>query len=96
MDEKRGLPLLWAAIRMRSRAGLIGGGLAVATLRWVGGQALAIITGLASGRTGLGGGWGALAAAWIGVYCLALLVVAAGGDLLRDAFGRSRLPPAVP
>jgi len=92
-----GLLLLWAAIRMRSRARLIGGGLAVATLLWVGGQALAVVTGLASGRTQLGSGWGALAAAWIGVYCLALPVTATGGALLlRDTFGRSRLPPAVP
>ena len=92
-----GLLLLWAAIRVRSRGKLVGGGLAIATLLWVGGQALAVVTGLASGRTRWAGGGGALAAAWIGAFDLALLVTAVAGFLLlRDVFGRRRLPPAGP
>ena len=46
-----GCLLLWAALRARSRRGLIGGSLASAVVLPVAGQALASVTGLASGRT---------------------------------------------
>jgi hypothetical protein len=46
-----GCLLLWAALRARSRRGLIGGSLGGAAILLVGSQALAVVTGLASGRT---------------------------------------------
>jgi hypothetical protein len=92
-----GLLLLWAAIRVRSRGRLIGGGLAIAIAALAGGQAVAVVTGVASGRTEPGGGWGALILASLAVYCLALLITAAGGVLLlRDVFQGRRLPPKGP
>ncbi len=43
--------LIWAALRARARWGLIGWGLGIAVVMLVGGQALAVVTGLASGET---------------------------------------------
>ena len=48
--------LLWAALKVRSRRGLIGWGLGVAVVLLVGGQLLAVVTGLASGET-VPAGW---------------------------------------
>jgi len=77
--------LMWAALRARSRRGIIGWGLGTAVGLLVGGQALAVATGLASGDTEPAGWHWALVLASLGVYSLALVVIGAGGVLLvRD------------
>jgi hypothetical protein len=79
--------LMGAALRARSRRGLIGWGLVAAAGFLVGGQALAVATGLASGDTEPAGWLMALVLASIGVYSLALVVIAVGGVLLvHDLF----------
>jgi len=84
--------LIWATLRARSRRGIIGWGLGSAVGLLVGGQALAVATGLASGETEPAGWWWALVLASIVVYSLALVVIGVGGVLLlRDLFKPSRL-----
>jgi hypothetical protein len=84
--------LIWAALRARSRRRLIGWGLGIAVGLLVGGQVLAVVTGLASGETEPAGWWWALVLASIVVYSLALVVIGVGGVLLlRDLFKPSRL-----
>ncbi len=79
--------LLWAALRARSRRGLIGGGLAVAAGFLVGVQAVGIAAGFASGNAEPAGWLMALIFAAIAIYALALVAVAVGGVLLvRDLF----------
>jgi hypothetical protein len=86
-----GLLLLWAAIRARSQRGLIGWGLGLAVILLAGGQALAVVTGLASGETQPDGWQWALVLGSLIAYILALLAVGVGGILLiRDIFKRSR------
>jgi hypothetical protein len=88
-----GCLLLWAARRAQARQRLIGWGLGVAVGLLVGGQALAVVTGLASGETEPGGwAWG-LVLASLALYVLALLAMATGGALLLgDLFWR---PPGI-
>lgn len=82
--------LIWAALRARARRGLIGWGLGIAVVALVSGQALAVVTGLASGATEPAGVWWALVLASIAVYTLAVVVVAVAGILLlRDLFKSS-------
>ena len=79
--------LIWAALRVRSHLRLIGWGLGIAVGSLVGGQVLAVVTGLASGETEPVGWWWALALASIVVYSLALVVIGVGGVLLlRNLF----------
>jgi hypothetical protein len=79
--------LIWAALRARSRRRLIGWGLGIALGLLVGGQVLAVVTGLASGETKPAGWWWALVLASIVVYSLAIVVIGVGGVLLlRDLF----------
>jgi hypothetical protein len=79
--------LLWAALRARSRQRLVGWGLAVAAGLLVGSQALAVVTGLASGETEPGGWWWALVLILLAGYSLTLVVIGIGGVLLlRDLF----------
>lgn len=79
--------LLWAAARARWRRGLFGWGLGVAIGSLVGGQARAVATGLASGRTEPSGIWWTLALGSIAVYSLALAVISIGGlTLLRALY----------
>jgi hypothetical protein len=90
-----GVLLLWAALRARSRRGLIGAALAIAAGFLVGGQALAVLTGLASGATGPESGWWSLVLASIALYSLSLVVIGVGGLLLlRDLFRTPRSPTA--
>ena len=82
--------LLWAAIRARLRRGLIGWGLGVAVALLVGGQVLAVATGLASGDREPEGVWWLLALGSIVGYGLVLAAVGVGGvlvirDLLKPA-----------
>ena len=85
--------LVWAALRARSRWALIGWGLGIAAGMLVGGQALAVATGLASGETEPAGwGW-ALVLASLVIFSLALVVMGVGGVLLvRDLFKTPRSP----
>jgi hypothetical protein len=79
--------LLWAALRARARRGLIIGSLSSAVILLVGGQALAVVTGLASGRTEPAGWPLALVLASLILFVLALIALAVGGVLLlRDLF----------
>jgi hypothetical protein len=79
--------LLWAALRARARRGLISGSLAGAVILPVAGQALAVVTGLASGRTEPTGWPWALVLASLALYVVALVVLGVGGVLLlRDLF----------
>ncbi|NPV87433.1 MAG: hypothetical protein HPY45_15645 [Anaerolineae bacterium] len=74
--------LLAAAWRLRLRRRLIGAGLAAALVGLLGSQAVAQLTGLASGETPPGGWQWALVLALFGVYLAALAAVAVGGALL--------------
>jgi len=79
--------LIWAALRARLRWRLIGWGLAIALGLLMGGQALAVLTGLASGETEPVGLWFALVLASIVGFSLALVGIGVGGLLLlRDLF----------
>ena len=85
--------LFWAALRAHSRRKLIGWGLGIAAGLLVGGQALAVVTGLASGETEPTGWWWALVMASIVVYLLAVVAIGVGGVLLlRDLFRNPRSP----
>jgi hypothetical protein len=79
--------LMWAALRARSRRGLIGWGLVASVGFLVGGQALAVAAGFASGDAEPAGWLWALVLASLAIYALALVVIAVGGTLLvRDLF----------
>ncbi len=83
--------LLWAAFRARARRGLIGGSLAGAVVLLAGSQALAVVTGLASGRTEPTGWQWALVLALLALFVLALIAMGVGGVLLlRDFFKTAR------
>lgn len=85
--------LLWAALRARSYRGIIGWGLGIAAGLLVGGQAIAVATGLASGDTEPTGWQWTLVLASIVLYTVALLAIGVGGVLLlRDLFKSSRSP----
>jgi hypothetical protein len=82
--------LLWAALRARSRRRLIGWGLGIAVGLLVGGQVLAVVTGLASGEAGPAGWW-TIVLASIVAYSLAVVAMGVGGVLLlRDLFKARR------
>lgn len=86
-----GVLLVWAALRARSRWKMIGWGLGAAAFLLVGGQALATVTGLASGAAEPVGWRLALVLASLVVYTLALIVMDIGGLLLlRDLFKSPR------
>lgn len=74
--------LIWAALRARSRRRLIGWGLGIALGFLVGGQLLAVVTGLASGDTEPASWWRIVVLALIVVYSLVLVVIGVGGVLL--------------
>jgi hypothetical protein len=79
--------LLWAALRARERRGFIGWGLALMVAFLVGGQALAVATGLASGAIEPAGWPWALVLASLAAYTLTLAAIGVAGLLLvRDLF----------
>jgi hypothetical protein len=85
-----GALLIWAALRARLRWGLIGWGLAIAVGMLVGGQVLAVATGLASGETEPVGWPWALVLTTLVIFSLALVTLGVGGVLLlRDLFKRT-------
>ena len=82
--------LLWAALRARSHRAWIGWGLGIAVGLLVGGQALAVVTGLASGETEPAGWPWLLVLASLAIYTLAVLAMGIGGILLlRDLFKKN-------
>jgi hypothetical protein len=76
--------LLWAALRAgsRQRIRIIGRGLGASAGLLVGGQAIAVATGLASGAIEATGWPWALVLASLGLYFLALVALGVGGMLL--------------
>ena len=79
--------LLWAAIRARSRRGLIGWGLTAMVVLLAGGLGLAEASGLASGKIAMAGLPFMLVLASLAAYTLALVEIGYSGVLLlRDLF----------
>jgi hypothetical protein len=74
--------LLWAAWRARSQIRLVAWGLILAILMLVGGQSVAVATGLASGELQLTGWIWGLVIVSLALYSLGLILVGAGGVLL--------------
>ena len=82
-----GILLLVAAVLARSQVKFIGWGLGIALITVVGGQVIAVLTGLASGETeATGWQWG-LVVGSLAVYSLAVVAIGIGGILLlRNLF----------
>jgi hypothetical protein len=83
--------LLWATLRAHSRVKLVAWGLGLAVLMLFAGQALAVVSGLASGKTEpIGLVWGLVLASLV-LYVLGIILVGMGGALLvRDLFKQRR------
>lgn len=82
-----GILLVVAAIRARSHVKLIGWGLGIAFVMVVGGQAIAVATGLADGTTEPGGWQWVLVLGSLIAYTVAVVAVGVGGILLvRNLF----------
>jgi len=87
-----GVLLIWAALRARSRQRVIGWGLGIAAGFLVGGQVLAVVTGLASGKIEPTGWPYMLVLASLFIYSLALVAMGVGGVLLLyDLYKSPRL-----
>ncbi len=89
-----GALLIWAAVRARARTRWIGWAVGIAAGSLVGGQALAMVTGLASGRIAPAGWPWALVLASLAAYTLALVAAGIGGVLLLRDVIRSGNKPA--
>ncbi len=74
--------LMWAALRARAYWKIVGWGLGIAVGMLVGGQALAVVTGLASGEIEPAGWPWVLVLATLATYSLALVAIGIGGLLL--------------
>jgi hypothetical protein len=74
--------LIWAAIWAHSRQKLLGWSLGIAAGLFFGSQALAVVTGLASGATEPTGLWWSIIIAMLIIYILTLVLIATGGVLL--------------
>ncbi len=89
--------LLWAALRARSNRRLIGWGLGMAAGLLIGGQILAVVTGLASGETEPTGWAWTVVLATLAAYSLALIAIGIGGvRLLSSLFRPAGSSIAVP
>ena len=87
-----GILLLVAALRAHSHWKLIIWGLGAALALLVGGQALAVVTGLADGSTEIGGWQWMLVLGSLALYTVAVIVIGVGGVLIsRDLFKPSQL-----
>lgn len=88
-----GVLLIWAARRASAQMRLVGWGLGVAITSLVFGQALAVLTGLASGEMEPAGFWFAVLIASLVVYWLAMIATGVGGVLLlKHIFKTAPLP----
>lgn len=85
-----GILLLGSAFAARVRRGLIGWTLAAAVFSLIGGQALAVISGLASGETEPASFWGAVVVASLVIYNLALLGLGIGGIRLANDLSKNK------
>lgn len=91
-----GALLIWAAVRSHTRRAVIAGALAAAAILLIGGQALAVATGLASGEAEPTGWPWALVLGALILYDLAVVAIGIGGAmLLRDLYGRQRAATAI-
>jgi hypothetical protein len=82
-----GILLIWAALRARSHLKLIGWSFGLMFAFLFGGQLIAVVSGLASGRTEITSPWWAVVLAALGGYCFLVLLMAIGGILiLRELF----------
>jgi hypothetical protein len=82
--------LLWAALRARSQVKLVGWCLAAAAGSLVLSQAMAVVTGLASGTTEPNGLPLVLVAVFLAAYVIAVIGIGIGGiRLMRDLFSSS-------
>ena len=84
------LLLIWAAARAHSYRALIAGGAGLAVVLLVGGQALAVVTGLASGATEPQGISWALVVIALVLYIVAVMAVGVGGILLLRRLFKTR------
>jgi hypothetical protein len=88
--HRSGVLLIWAALRAHSRQRLIGWGVGIAASLLVGGQVIAVVTGLASGKTEPVGWLWILVLASLVIYSLALVATGFGSILLsRDLFKKN-------
>lgn len=85
-----GILLLVAATRARSHVKLIGWGLGIAFVMVIGGQALAVLTGLASGAIEPTGWQWILVLGSLAVYSLAIVAMGVGGILLLRGLFKPR------
>ena len=74
--------LIWVSLRVKSHTKLVGWALAITVGMLVGAQAIAEVTGLASGAIEPAGGWFVLVLTMLGFFNLALIAVGVGGILL--------------
>ncbi len=86
--------LIGAAVRAHSQRALIGGGLGGAVVLLVSGQALAVVTGIASGEIEPAGWPWAVVVASLAAYVLAVIVVGVGGLLLTRKLFASHPQPS--
>ncbi|MEZ0397294.1 MAG: hypothetical protein ABWK53_12805 [Anaerolineales bacterium] len=83
--------LLWAAWQARLPKGWIGWGLGLAAIMLAGGQALAVVSGLASGETPIGGWQWGLVLTSLAIYMLGLIILGIGSlRLLKGLFSRRK------
>jgi len=88
-----GCLLIWSTLRARLRRRLIGWGFAIAVAMLVGGQVLALVTGLSSGETEPAGWWGDIVLTSIVAYSLSVAAIGIGGlSLLRDLLKDPQMP----
>jgi hypothetical protein len=85
--------LLGAAVWAHSRLKLLGWSLGIAASLFFGSQALAVVTGLASGASEPVGIWFSILIGMLSLYTLTVILVAAGGVLLvGDLFKSLQMP----
>ena len=81
--------LIWAAVRARARWKILCWSLGIAAGMLVGGQALALLTGLATGRMAPAGIWWLLVLVSIFLYTVLVIVLTINGILLLHNLLRS-------
>jgi len=85
-----GLFLLWAALRARLQRAWVAWSLGLALFFLFGGQALAMLTGLASGKIAAQGAWWVAVLATIAIYVICVAALTVNGILiLRGLFRRA-------
>lgn len=86
-----GVMLIWAAARARSKRVIIGWSSAIAIISLIGGQLIAVITGLASGAVKPDGWQWVLVLISLFIYTASLVVIGITGIILtREQFQQNR------